>query len=155
MQPAGVKQMSDHDISVLNGLIQTTLDSVKGFREAADDVDNSQYGATFAGFATDRSAVATLLQDQVRTLGGTPEDDTSFLASAHRGFMNLKEALTGNDDKAVVNEVERGEDHIKAKFEKALQDDKLLPATRSVIEQGYTSVRSGHDKARALKHSLV
>jgi hypothetical protein len=34
------------------------------------------------------------------------------LASAHRAFMGLKEIVTGKDEQAIVNEVERGEDVI-------------------------------------------
>lgn len=147
--------MSQHDISVLNSLTKTTLDSVKGFRDASEDVNSSRYGQIFAGFAQERSAVATQLQQEVTRLGGTPETETSLLAAAHRGFMNLKDALMGSDDKAIVDEVERGEDHIKAKFEAALRDEGLMDTTRRVIETAYGSVKAGHDRARDLKHGLA
>jgi uncharacterized protein (TIGR02284 family) len=67
----------------------------------------------------------------------------------------LKDALSGRDDRAIVNEVERGEDYIKAKFESALRDKDLMDTTRRVIDQAYTSVKAGHDRARDLKHSLA
>ena len=143
------------DIAVLNSLIKTTLDSRKGFRDAAEDAENIQYSSLFTEFAEERGRVATRLQAEVRRLGGNPEDETSFLAAAHRGFMNLKEAIAGRDDRAIVNEVERGEDHIKAKYEEALCDGSLAPATRDVITEAFESVRAGHDRASALKHSLA
>jgi uncharacterized protein (TIGR02284 family) len=146
---------NDHDISVLNDLIKTTLDSMKGFKEAAEDAKNTQFAALFGEFSRDRSAVASSLQAEVRRLGGEPETESSFLAAAHRGFIDLKQALTGRDDKAVVQEVERGEDHIKAKFETAMEDDDLSPTTREIIRTGYQSVRAGHDRASALKASLA
>jgi uncharacterized protein (TIGR02284 family) len=146
---------NDHDISVLNSLIKTTLDSRKGFRDAAEDASSPRFAEMFAEFAAERSSVATQLQAEVRRLGGNPEDDSSFLAAAHRGFMNLKTAITGKDDKAVIEEVERGEDYIKGKFEEALRDSELSPATRQVITQAYASVRAGHDRASALKHSIA
>ena len=145
----------NNDISVLNSLIKTTLDSRKGFRDAADDAENTQFAAMFAEFAEERGRLATRLQAEVSRLGGNPEDDTSFLAAAHRTFMNLREAITGRDDRAIVNEVERGEDYIKAKYEEALRDDSLAPSTRAVIAEAFESVRAGHDRASALKHSLV
>ena len=70
-------------------------------------------------------------------------------------FLDLKAKVTGQDDKAVVNEVERGEDHIKAKYESALADTDLSPATLAVIRKAYQSVREGHDQMSALKHSLA
>ena len=151
----GTAMSTDHSISLLNSLIKTTLDSMKGFRDAAEDVSNSQYGSTFAQFAEERSQVASSLQAEVRRLGGNPEDDSSFLAAAHRSFMDLKQAITGQDDKAVITEVERGEDYIKGKFEAALKDDDLDPSARAVVQQAYESVRAGHDRASALKHSLA
>lgn len=146
--------MADHDISVLNSLIKTTLDSAKGFRDAAEDADGGQYVSLFSDFAQERSRVASELQAEVRRLGGNPEDDSSFLAAAHRAFMDLKQAVAGRDDKAVIQEVERGEDYIKGKYEEALRDTDLSPQSRAVVEQGYASVRAGHDRVSALKHSV-
>lgn len=144
---------SNHDIDVLNGLIETTIDSSEGYREAADDADSSNYRSTFQSRASERAQVASKLQQHVRVLGGTPDDDGTVLASAHRMFVNLRNAISSGDT-AVVDEVERGEDHIKAKFEDALKDNEVTPATRDVINQCYTSVKSGHDQMRDLKHSL-
>lgn len=143
---------SDHDISVLNSLIKTTLDSVKGFKDAAEDVNAGTYQGLFSQFASDRSSVATRLQSEVSRLGGKPEDDSSFLAAAHRAFMNLKELVSSRDDRAIIEEVERGEDYIKGKYAEALGDAELSPTVRSVIQEGYTSVRAGHDQVSALKH---
>ena len=144
----------DHDISTLNGLIETTLDSVDGYSEAAKDADNARFVGLFNDRAGERRHVATALQQQVRALGGTPEDDGTVLAGAHRVFLDLKAKVTGRDDKAIVNEVERGEDHIKAKFEKALADGDLSLATKQAIETAYTSVKQGHDQMRDIKHSM-
>ena len=145
---------TDHDISTLNSLIATTLDSVDGYTEAAKEADNNRYAELFTARAGERRQVVTALQAEVSRLGGNPEDDGTILASAHRAFLDLKAAVTGQDDQAIVNEVERGEDHIKAKFEDALKDTDLSPATMTAIETAYGSVRAGHDEMRDLKHSL-
>lgn len=144
-----------HDISVLNGLTTTTLDSMKGYEDAAKDAENTQFATLFADFARDRGAVVVVLQAEVKRLGGEPETGSSFLAAAHRTFLDLKQAFTSNTDKAIVNEVERGEDHIKAKFESAIQDERLSPESLAVVRDAYTSVRAGHDKMSALKHSIA
>jgi uncharacterized protein (TIGR02284 family) len=145
---------TDHDISVLNSLIATTLDSVDGYREAADEIDNSRIRELFVARAAERTRVVSDLQAQVRMLGGNPEDDGTALAGAHRVFLYLKAKVTGQDDKAVIGEVERGEDHIKSKFESALADSELSPATMAVVREANQSVRQGHDQMSALKHSL-
>lgn len=145
---------TNYDIRTLNGLIATTIDSVDGYTEAAKDAQNSRFAAMFNSRATERRVVASTLQAEVSRLGGTPEDDGTILASAHRTFVGLKAAVTGQDDQAIVNEVERGEDHIKAKFETALSDQELGADARSAIGSAWQSVKAGHDEMRDLKHSL-
>jgi uncharacterized protein (TIGR02284 family) len=146
---------NSHDISVLNGLIETTLDSVKGFSDAAEDTNARTHAAFFSEMAQERSGVATRLQALVAALGGDPEDDSSYGAAAHRGFMNLKEAIMGSDERAVIEEVERGEDYLKAKFEAAIKNIDLPAEARVAVEEAWASVRAGHDQMSQLKHAIA
>ena len=50
--------------------------------------------------------------------------------------------------------MERGEDFIQAKYEEALGDEELSSDVRNAVIRAYSSVKSGHDRARDLKHSL-
>ena len=108
-----------HDIHVLNSLIETTIDSADGYREAAKETDKPTFKTLFEARSFERQQVTSDLQGAVRTLGGDPEDDGTILAKAHRAFLDVNHALL-RDEQAVVNSVENGEDFIKAKFEKAL-----------------------------------
>ncbi len=143
----------NHDIRVLNSLIETTIDSADGYREAAKETDNARYRELFERRSFERQQVAGDLQGTVRSLGGEPEDDGSILAKAHRAFLDIKHALL-RDEQAVVNSVENGEDFIKSKFEKALEDSDVSATTRETIRRAYDSVKTGHDQMRDLKHSL-
>lgn len=143
-----------HDISTLNSLIATTLDSVEGYAEAAKDTENAGFVTLFNSLAGERRQLVSRLQQEVSSLGGEPEDDGTILAGAHRAFLNLKSVVTGHDDKAIINEVEAGEDHIKAKYEDALEDRELSPTVQTLIASAYASVKAGHDKIRDIKHSM-
>lgn len=142
----------DH-IKLVNGLVETTIDSADGYAEAAKDADASRYQDLFQRRAQERRSVASELQDEVRRLGGEPKEDGTILAAAHRAFLNLKDAVTKGDE-AVVSEVEAGEDYIKGKYEKALKDTDVEPETRRVIEKAWASVKEGHDQMRDIKHML-
>ena len=146
-------QNREHDISVINSLITTTIDSATGFERSAENVEGGEFEQLFRDFAQDRRRVVGRLQEHVRMLGGTPEDDGSLKADLHRRFEDLRAAI-GGGDKAIIEEVERGEDYIKGKYEAALADDKLDEECRAIIQEAYQSVRAGHDRASALKHSL-
>ena len=144
----------DHDISVLNSLIETTIDSVDGYRRSAQEATGSRFTASFLDRATEREQVVQQLRQEVRRLGGDPEDDGSVLAAAHRAFLTLRDRVTGDDDAAVIAEVDHGESYLNGKWEAALKDEWLSPETRAVIEQCYQSVRSGRDQWRAMHDSM-
>jgi uncharacterized protein (TIGR02284 family) len=147
-------QANSDDISTLNTLIATTIDSVTGYENSAKDIKNERLAQIFRERASERQQVVEQLRSEVRRLGGNPEDDGSFLGKAHQRFEDLKAAVTGQDEKAIINEVERGEDYLKEKWETALNSGTLSGETRSVVESGYQSVRSGHDQMSQLKHGM-
>ena len=142
------------EITTLNTLISTLVDSVTGYEDAASNIEVDRFRTMFRESASERSRVVEDLRTEVRRLGGNPEDDGSFLGKTHQRFLDLKAAVTGRDEKSIVNEVERGEDYLKEKFEAALNGDTLSSESRSVVERAYQSVRSGHDRVSALKHGM-
>ena len=150
--------MTDHnhsdEITTLNTLIATTIDSVNGYENSAKDLDNQRFAEIFRERASERQGVVEELRGEVRRLGGNPEDDGSLMGKTHQRFEDLKAAITGKDEKSIINEVERGEDYLKEKFETALNSDTLSGNSRAVVERCYQSVRSGHDQMSQLKHGM-
>lgn len=150
--------MNDHthsdEISTLNTLIATTIDSINGYEESAKHIDNERFSEVFRQRANERQQVVQDLRAEVRRLGGEPEEGGTFLGKTHQRFEDLKAAITGRDEKAIINEVERGEDYLKGKFEAALNSAELSGESRTVVERAYQSVRSGHDQISQLKHGL-
>ena len=142
------------EISTLNTLIATLIDSITGYEDAAANSEGGRFAQLFRERAGERQRVVEDLRAEVRRLGGNPEDDGSFMGKTHQRFEDLKAAITGGDDKSIINEVERGEDYIKGKFEAALKADTLGGESRSVVERCYQSVRSGHDQISQLKHGM-
>ncbi len=150
--------MTDHthsdEISTLNTLIETTIDSVTGYEDSAQNIENERFREIFRQRADERQRVVEELRAEVRRLGADPEESGSFLGKAHQRFEDLKAAVTGRDEQAIINEVERGEDYLKEKFETALNNADLPAESRTVIERAYQSVRQGHDRVSSLKHGL-
>lgn len=149
-----MRESQEHAVDVLNGLIKTTLDSVGGYREAAENADHSQYKAMFEDRAARREQLARELQQQVRALGGDAKTEQGIVGKMHNEFVGLKNAITGGDDKSVIDEVERGEDHIRDKFRDALDDEDLPENVRTVVARAYQSVKADHDEVSRIKHSL-
>jgi uncharacterized protein (TIGR02284 family) len=141
---------NDDVISTLNGLIETCKDGQDGFKEAAEGVERSDLKSLFYEFSQQRSQFAGELQELVRTLGGDPENSGSMAAALHRGWINIKSAVTGKDEGAILNECERGEDVAKNAYKEALEE--ALPANvLEVVQTQYTAVQAAHDRVKALR----
>ncbi|RJX53532.1 chemotaxis protein, partial [Pseudomonas syringae pv. actinidiae] len=63
---------------------------------------------------------------------------------------------TSNDDLAVLEEAERGEDVAKKAYSKALEkshEKGVSPAVMGVIQKQYDGVLKNHDEVKALRDS--
>lgn len=144
-----------NETTTLNTLIATLIDSINGYEDAAANLEgSSRLQEIFRQNASERQRVVEDLRSEVRRLGGNPEDEGSFMGKTHQRFLDLKAAVTGRDEKSIVNEVERGEDYLKEKFEAALESGDLTGDSRASVERAYQSVRSGHDQISKLKHGM-
>jgi uncharacterized protein (TIGR02284 family) len=153
---SGEKKMAEHSsaISTLNTLIATTIDSITGYEDSATNIDNERFREIFRQRANERQQVVEQLRSEVRRLGGDPEDGGSFMGKAHQRFEDLKAAITGRDEKSIINEVERGEDYLKEKWQAALQSGDLHGESHDLVERLYQQVKSGHDQMSQLKHGM-
>ncbi len=141
-------------ISTLNTLISTTIDSVTGYENSAKDIRNERLAETFRQRANERQQIVDELRTEVGRLGGKPEEGGSFLGKAHQRFEDLKATVTGRDEQAIINEVERGEDYLKEKWQAALHSGDLGGESNDLVERCYQSIKAGHDQMSSLKRDL-
>jgi uncharacterized protein (TIGR02284 family) len=144
------KPDSQDAIAVLNNLIETCKDGEKGFRTAAEGLSNSDLGRLFFNYAEQRASFAAELQAEVRRLGGDPETGGTALGTVHRGWIDIKSAVAGKDEGAVISEAERGEDHAVKEYREALERN-LPTSIQTIVENQYIHVRDAHDHVRALE----
>lgn len=142
--------MADNITSILNGLVETSKDGEKGFRTAADNTKSSELKPVFLKRADDCAKGATELQQILAHRGDKPEQGGSIAGALHRGWVNLKAAVTSRDEVDILEECERGEDVAKAAYRKAL-DESLPEEIRAVVQRQYDGVMRNHDQIRNLR----
>jgi uncharacterized protein (TIGR02284 family) len=144
---------NDNAISVLNNLIETCKDGQNGFQTAADGITRSDLKSLFYQYSQQRAQFAGELQNEVRRLGGDPAQAGSVAATLHRGWINIKSAVTGEDENAVLAECERGEDSAVSNYKDALADENLPSDLRATVERQYAQVQEAHDRIRNLERA--
>jgi uncharacterized protein (TIGR02284 family) len=141
---------TDEIISTLNELIETCKDGETGFREAAEGIEDSRLRSLFDQYSQQRGEFARELQFEVTSLGGSPEKSGSVAGAMHRGWINIKSAVTGKDRKGIISEAERGEDSAVKTYREALARG-LPDDIAAIVERQYRRVLEAHDTVRSLE----
>ena len=143
--------LNEDTVKVLNNLIQTSEDGVKGFAEAAEEATRPELKTIFTQRSLDCGIAVTELQRLVISLGGKPEDSGTIAGTVHRGWAKVRTAV-GDPNIAMLEIVECAEDKAKASYKKALSA-RLPPNSRSVVQRQHDGAVRNHDLVRDLRNS--
>ncbi len=144
--------MTDDD-KVAKELVETLKDGERGFASAAEklqDSDRPEWAATLTRLSEQRATFAR----EIVELGHQYDEDVdasgSLAASVHRGWVSLKDALTGDDAGGVLSAAATGEDHAVSEYEDALKQD-LSDGFRDVVSRQQAAVVAARDEVKALQ----
>lgn len=143
---------NEETISVLNDLIEVSKDGEREFHDCAEEVTDPELLNFFTKTSQRCAEGASMLQEEVRRLGGEPETEGSFAGAAHRVWANLKAAIAGVDKSSILEECERGEQYAVEAYEKALQED-LPPDIREMVEMQHHGVVANMERVHTLLES--
>lgn len=139
-------------VDTLNAMIAIALDGEGTLAKAADIIRDPRIKSLLAELAAERGESVVLLKEEVRSLGGTPEDRGTVVGSAHRLYTEVKLALAPEDRRAVIDEVKRSEERVREKFQGLLhQDAALPPAVRAIVEQHFEQLRRSCSRVNELE----
>ena len=134
----------------LNELLEKTYDAKEGFTLAAEKVDNPSVKSFLESKADQRKNFAGELRQEIMQYGELPDEDGSFAANAHRTWMNIKTALSSNNEERILEEVQFGEKASLDEYNDILNDDDctfptsteaLLKKQRSAIEAAINTAK--------------
>jgi uncharacterized protein (TIGR02284 family) len=141
------------DEKVTKDLIQTLEDGTNGFQAGAEklsDSDRADLATRFVTFSTERAQFADELRSIAASYGDQINESGSAAAAAHRGWMAVKDTISGSNPSGVLDVAEQGEDHAVSEYRKALDED-ISPELRSVVQRQFTSVQAAHDEVKSLR----
>lgn len=142
--------MNNQDVvETLNSLLTTLHDGEKGYREAAEEVANQDYKSFFLRLSKERAQFAAELTQEVHQHGGDPETSGSTLAAFHRAWIDVRSAVTGKNDKSILQEVERGEERAHDNFKDAL-DQEPPDSVAPIMRKQYEAIRASLNEIKQL-----
>lgn len=146
--------MSD-DAKAAKELVETLKDGERGFAEAADklrDGEHPEWATTLQRFSEQRAGFWREIVDMGHAYGDDVDESGTVAAAVHRGWIALKDALTGDDAEAVLKAALTGEDHAVSEYEDALKTD-LSAGFREVVVRQQAAVVAARDEVKALQNA--
>ena len=149
--------MSDHSkqITSLNNLITTLYDGENGYKEAADDVDSVTLATKFRQLAQQRYNFGHEIKPLIKSFGGEVDKGGSLTAGLHRVWMDLKTAVTSQDEEAIINECIRGEESAVESYQEALKEGNLTGEARSTVTRQLEKIQETLTDLRKMSTSYA
>ncbi|GAB3510613.1 hypothetical protein GCM10027341_49190 [Spirosoma knui] len=139
-----VKETRGEILDVLNRLLTRNHDAEKGYQEASENVKDNELKSLFMAQSRQRAEFAMELDREIRALGGEPDNGTSLAADLHRAWINVKATFASDDDKATVQECQRGDQDAIENYNSVLQETDLVASTRELLLRQKQSIDSAH-----------
>jgi uncharacterized protein (TIGR02284 family) len=150
----GMKTTTEKSRSVLNDLIETCRDGQRGFQTAADHAKDAELAELFRRYSSQRAEFARELTARVNAFGGQADQDGSVSGALHRGWIDIKSAVSSREPHAVLAECERGEDVAVKNYRRALEQD-LDPISREIVSRHHEQIQAAHDRVKQLRDSAT
>jgi uncharacterized protein (TIGR02284 family) len=141
------------DNQVAKELVETLKDGEQGFARAAEklrDGDHPEWAPILQRLSEQRRDFHREIVDLGHDYGEDVDERGTVAATVHRGWISLKDALTGDDPAGVLKAASTGENHAVTEYEKALQQD-LSAGFREVVSRQHEAVCSARDEVKALQ----
>lgn len=136
----------------LNSLLEKTYDAQRGYANAAEVTEHVQLKRWLAQQGARRTEFAAALAGEMKGMNENPKNDGSFAGDMHRGWMNIKAALSLNKDESVLEECLTGEKSAIEEYNQVLEHRGELPPTIvSVLEAQKDEIQATVNEVKTLE----
>lgn len=116
-------ETNDKIIGDLKGLVNILNDGKEGYVSASEATRTPELKELFLHYASQRTTYADELKKHITLHGGHSENEEGgILGALHRTWIDIKEALSPNEDQAILGAIETGEKAAIEKYDKVLED---------------------------------
>ena len=144
---------NNHDklVNNLQELLEKNYDAQKGFAKAMDDAKNPRLKNFLKQQAAQRSRFTNELSHEIVNLNEEPKDSGSFTGDLHRAWIDIKSAVSGDNDEAVLEECIRGEKASWDEYDNKLKNENFPPNIANVVQKQATEIHTTLSKIKTLE----
>ncbi|MDT0649234.1 ferritin-like domain-containing protein [Autumnicola edwardsiae] len=135
----------------LNELLEKNYDAEKGFKFAAENVNNRELKSFFKDKAQQRYDFGHELKSEIVNFGESPDKGSSLAGDAHRSWMNLKTSLSSDKEEAVLEEAVRGEKAAVEDYEEILKDASIPASTGNILLKQKNAIMATLNEVKSLE----
>lgn len=141
----------EQTIDALNQLLEKNYDAEEGYKNALIDAKSDQLKKYFTKQAANRSQYVTELDKAIRDLNETPINTGSVAGSLHRTWMDIKNAIVGKSDEAVLEECIRGDKAAVEEYKSVLENEKYFPSIAPIVRNQLNGILNTLDTIKKLE----
>jgi uncharacterized protein (TIGR02284 family) len=141
-------------IDALNDLLQQNVDARQGYEKARSDVKQSVLESYLTDKVVQRQAFIEAITQEIITLGGSAKRETTVKGSLHHSWIDIKSALSANDEEAVFEECVRGEKNSLKTYNKLLENTSWPASTKTMVLRQRDQIKADLERADAMADAL-
>ena len=138
-------------IDALKELIIINNDRYEGYKTASKETKDPDYKALFAEFSLQSKRFSDELRKLIPFTEEAPDrDETKASGKVYRVWMDVKAALTANDNKAILASCEFGEDVALKSYDDVLEEpEEISSELLALIKKQRVELQKSHDLIKA------
>ncbi len=137
----------------LNELLHANYDAEYGYGQAAENVDDEALQELFREYKQQRNNFGHEIKQCLAIIDAKPDKGTTLTGDAHRSWMNLKAAISSNEEKAILGECIRGEKEALAQYEKVLEHQTLPNDIRLTLDRHRDKIEMALERLKELREA--
>ena len=145
------QKIHDEIVNNLQDLLVKNYDAEKGFKKAMENAESQNLKHFLQKQAAQRSRFSNELTQELRDLNEEPKESGSFTGDLHRTWINIKTAVSGNEDEAVLEECIRGEKASMDEYNDKLQKSNFPPKISNILQKQAGEINQTLNKVKRLE----
>jgi len=150
-----METIKEKGLDVLRELIIVNNDRFEGYKTAANETNDAGFKALFAEFSMQSKRFSDELRRLIPPHEEAPgNDETKIFGDLYRSWMGMKNALTENNNHAILLSCEFSEDIIRKTYDDFIMDPDVPGEVLGLVRKQRSELDRSYDLLRSKKRSV-